>query len=274
MNNIIRIKVKKKDFNNFSNLKKIISNKLKKKPVLIVQLGSKLHNKKIISFIKSLSVTLGDLVPQNNLGKKYIYVFDRKKNTNKFSKQRYHQTRDGGYIHTDNVNIKERWDFMVLGCVSKGMAGGETILIFANELYKELKKFPNVVRELKKNFFWYKKGFSNEIFKRPILTLEKDKVEFRYLRSYLEEAYDLKKIRMSSKQIQSLNLLDSLLGLSKLQKRVTLEKGDILIGKDSEFLHGRTEFVDSDNAISIFSKNKKLKIPYRRTLVRAWIRKN
>ncbi len=274
MNNIISINVKKKDFSNFANLKKKISNKLKKKPVLIVRLGRRLQNKKIISFIKSLSATLGDLVPQNNLGKKYIYVFDRKKNRNKLSKQRYHQTRDGGYIHTDNVNIKERWDFMVLGCISKGMAGGETILIFANELYKELKKFPKVLRELKKNFLWYKKGFSKETFKLPILTLEKGKAEFRYLRSYLEEAYELKKIKMSSKQIQSLNLLDSLLSLSRLQKRVTLEKGDILIGKDSEFLHGRTEFVDNDNAISIFSKNKKFNRPYRRTLVRAWIRKN
>ena len=55
---------------------------------------------------------------------------------------------------------------MLLGCVSKGMVGGETILIYARDLYRELKKFPNVVDQLRKDFYWYKKGFSNEIFKR------------------------------------------------------------------------------------------------------------
>lgn len=258
---------------NLERVKKLILKRLNKDPVVILRLNKNLENKKIISYIKSLSKIMGQLVPQNKLGKKYVYVFDRKRNSKQFSKQRYHQTRDGGYIHTDNVNIKEKWDYMLLGCVSKGMVGGETILIYARDLYRELKKFPNVVDQLRKDFYWYKKGFSNEIFKRPILTVHNGKAEFRYLRSYLEEAYEIKKINFTNKQIFSLNVLDSLLSLKKLQKRLTLEKGDILIGKDSEFLHGRTEFVDNEKAISVFKKNKNHKAPFKRTLVRTWIRK-
>ena len=30
---------------------------------------------------------------------------------------RYHQTREGGSIHTDNVNVSSRWKYMILSCL-------------------------------------------------------------------------------------------------------------------------------------------------------------
>ena len=32
------------------------------------------------------------------------------------SGDRYHQTREGGSIHTDNVNLKDKLDFLLLSC--------------------------------------------------------------------------------------------------------------------------------------------------------------
>ena len=53
---------------------------------------------------------------------------------------RYHQTREGGSIHTDNVNVSSRWKYMILS-LAEGQVGGETILVNAKNVYKKLKKF-------------------------------------------------------------------------------------------------------------------------------------
>ena len=253
----------------FDRIKKKIENKLNNEPVVILKLGKSKKIKSLENFIKKLSFQIGDLIPQNSQNKKFIFVYDRASKKNKLP--RYHQTRDGGYIHTDNVNIKTNWDYMVLGCLSKGMVGGETILVYAKDVYKQLLNFPDALKELQKKFFWYKKGFSKEIFKKPIIEIFNDKVHFRYLRSYLEEAYDLKKTKMTKKQLFALDTLDSILNQSNVQKRLTLDKGDVLIGKDSEFLHGRTELTDYPNAIPFFKKNSNK--PIKRTLIRVWIKK-
>ena len=56
---------------------------------------------------------------------------------------------------------------MVLGCLSKGMVGGETILVYAKDVYKQLLNFPDALGITKK-FFGIKR-FSKEIFKNLLL---------------------------------------------------------------------------------------------------------
>ena len=41
---------------------------------------------------------------------------------------RYHQTREGGSLHTDNVNAPAPWEFLVFGCVEPALIGGESVL--------------------------------------------------------------------------------------------------------------------------------------------------
>jgi hypothetical protein len=53
---------------------------------------------------------------------------------------RYHQTREGGSIHTDNVNIPSSLGLFMFGCLSNAKAGGETILVDSKQIHKELSK--------------------------------------------------------------------------------------------------------------------------------------
>ena len=89
-----------------------------------------------------------------------VYDRDRELSINKGG--RYHQTREGGSIHTDNVNVSLKWDYMILSCLSSGLVGGETILVNAKDVYNQLNKKFNLSKKiLQKNYYWEKRGVAN-----------------------------------------------------------------------------------------------------------------
>ena len=83
----------------------------------------------------SASKILGRLIIQNKEGNKLVVVYDRNRKFSIDKGARYHQTREGGSIHTDNVNVSLKWDYMILSCLSPGLVGGETILVSAKDNY-------------------------------------------------------------------------------------------------------------------------------------------
>jgi hypothetical protein len=228
-------------------------------------------------FIKNLSEFMasyiGNMLSQNSNKDKLIEVFDRDRKFSMNKGSRYHQTREGGSIHTDNVNIETKWDYLMFSCLSKAQAGGETILVDAEIINKELSLYyPEAKKVLMKNFYWEKRGVANELYRAPILTFDKNnKPNFRYLRPYLESAHVKAKKRLTSKQLYSLDVLDALLETSKFQFRYKMQKGDILFNLDSKVLHGRTSFSDFLNALPL-SKVKKNENNLKRTMIRVWIK--
>jgi hypothetical protein len=60
---------------------------------------------------------LGETPEQNAEGIRAIQVYNRDDKKRMKDGQRYHQSREGGSIHTDNVNIPELWDYMALTCL-------------------------------------------------------------------------------------------------------------------------------------------------------------
>lgn len=60
---------------------------------------------------------LGETPVQNAEGIRAIQVYNRDNQKRMKDGQRYHQSREGGSIHTDNVNIPELWDYMALTCL-------------------------------------------------------------------------------------------------------------------------------------------------------------
>ena len=227
----------------------------------------------IIDVTKAVSLILGKKIVQNEKGDKLVYVFDRDRNLSINSGGRYHQTREGGSIHTDNVNLKLKWDYLILSCVSKAEIGGETILVNGKEIYKILKrKFKLALSILQKNFYWEKRGISESFYKSPIIEFNKKKEPtFRYLRPYMISAHEKVKKPLSPLQLYSLDVLDSLLEAPENQVRFNLSPGDILLTIDNQVLHGRTSFSDFYNSEEIF-KNKKTLAPLKRTMIRAWIK--
>ena len=86
-----------------------------------------------------LGQLFGELLVQNEAGDKVIAVYDRDRYASMFQGARYHQTREGGSIHTDNVNIPTPWDYLILTCLAPAYVGAKmskerlTFVIISND---------------------------------------------------------------------------------------------------------------------------------------------
>ena len=213
--------------------------------------------------VSQLAAIFGNLMVQNDLGHTVIEVFDRDIGTIEDG-VRYHQTRQGGDIHTDSVNRPEPIRYLMLACAAPAPIGGETILIRAQDLYSKLLAFPNIIEVLQQDYYFEGRGMSQEyaLFKIPVLKIGADGPRFRYLRSYIASAHKNAGKPLSAKQIEAFDVLDALLETSSLQIRISLVKGDVLFIDDTAVFHGRTSFVDGKTEI---------KYADRRHMLRYWI---
>ena len=261
----------------FVSLIKQCKNKIKQKSVKGIIISFTNKKFKINPFLMSVltetvSKILGSLINQNDNNDKLIYVYDRDRNFSMHKGSRYHQTREGGSIHTDNVNVKKKWDYMILSCLCSPEVGGENIFVNADLVYSKLKKFPIALNTLKKDFLWEKRGISKSFYRAPVLSFKDNVPEFRYLRPYMISAYERKKIPMTKKQLYSLDTLDAILEDSQNQVRKKMNPGDLLLVKDAQFFHGRTSFSDFLEARDIFNSKLKDNSYFKRTMLRAWIK--
>lgn len=219
--------------------------------------------------------SLGKLLVQNEQGDKVISVYDRDRLNSMWKGARYHQTREGGSIHTDNVNVPEIWDLLYLSCISPALVGGENILVDGIKIHQALKEsFPRALNVLEESFFWEMRGVSDSLYQAPIITYNKSgQPLFRHLRPYMESAHEKAQVPLSPDQLYAIDVLDALTGSSEFQLRYRMKKGDVLITRDAQVLHGRCSFSDDLEAVSfdqfIEGKGQKMK----RTMERLWIEK-
>lgn len=218
---------------------------------------------------------LGEALVQNEAGEKSILVYDRDRTNSMTKGARYHQTREGGTIHTDNVNVPYIWEYLVLGCISPAMAGGENILVNAINVHKILKeKFPDVLSILEKNFIWEQRGVADATYEAPIITYnKKGEPIFRHLRPYMESAHKKLDRPLTDEQAYAIDTLDAILEHSDNQYRHTFSAGEVLLTYDAQVLHGRTPFSDAFNAVTITEWTKDHMKPLKRTMDRLWIMK-
>lgn len=170
----------------------------------------------------------------------------KKKNKKIKSLLRYHQTNQGGSIHSDGPQLNIPPKYLVMSCQNNAANGGSSIIANARKIYEFLKKKDKkIFKELTKKFYFERRGynFSKEnIFKKPIFYKKGKKFIFRYLRDYIIKAYELKKISLSTKQEKALNILDNLLNDKKFSTKFKLNKGDLIILNNHILAHGRTAF--------------------------------
>jgi hypothetical protein len=198
----------------------------------------------------------GELLIQNEQGDKVISVYDRDRLGSMYQGARYHQTREGGSIHTDNVNVPEPWDYLYMSCVSPALAGGENILVDGLRVHQELKaSYANALKELESPFVWEMRGVADELYRAPIVT-------------YNKEGEPLK-----DEQLYASDVLDALTNSSEYQVRYRMKKADILLTKDAQVLHGRTCFSDAIEAVSLEDYEKGKGKTLKRTMERLWVRK-
>ena len=233
---------------------------------------------KDLASFKSLVWTFGSLLGapmiQNHLGHKVIEVYDRGSRRIEEG-ARYHQTRQGAYVHNDGVSDPLPIDYLILACGQKALLGGESILIDASAVYAEFMAFPDILEELKCDFYFESRGMSEEeqLFKAPILSFSDEGIPLiRYFRVYIESAHLKAGVPLTSAQTQALNFLDTALDQSSVQYRVLLEPGQMLISADNKFLHTRTHFIDTNAARENIDDAEPLS-GLNRYMLRMWLRK-
>lgn len=224
----------------------------------------------IMSWI--IANVLGELYKQNENGDLLYLVTDRGGRMEKGA--RYSQTRQGGSYHTDGVNQKIPYEYLVFYTVAAAEIGGESIMISGATIYNYLLKYsPRALEIISQDFEWEFKGLkANEFYKEPIIKLHNGEVQWRYLRNYIEEAALKRNIEFSKEIIWAMDVLDDAMDLSAHQFRYTLQPGETLLTRDTQIFHGRTCFSDDPNAIMIddYLKDTTATAPIRRSHLRYW----
>jgi alpha-ketoglutarate-dependent taurine dioxygenase len=243
------------------------------RPFIDLHIKYTIQEKRIISWL--IGNLLGEPLVQNEAGDKVICVYDRDRTNSMAKGARYHQTREGGTIHTDNVNVPFHWEYMVLTCISPAMIGGENILVNAIDVHRILKeKYPDVLRTLEQSFIWEQRGIADATYEAPIITYtEKGEPLFRHLRPYMESAHQKTGKLLTDEQILALDTLDAIAEHSDNQYRHTFTAGEILLTYDSQVLHGRTRFSDALDAVTIHDWTNNQTKPLKRTMDRLWAKK-
>jgi hypothetical protein len=188
---------------------------------------------------------LGEPLVQNSEGDRVVSVWARPGGKRVIDGARYHQTREGGGPHTDNVSIPDAWEYLVFSCIRPALIGGESILLSALAVHRALEAVPRALDLLRQPFWWEYRGISSGLFQAPVITYDEfGEPRFRHLRKYLESAHQRAGAPLSSEQVWALDTLEAILELTALQFRTRLEQGEILVTHDSQVLHARTFFSD------------------------------
>jgi alpha-ketoglutarate-dependent taurine dioxygenase len=234
--------------------------------------GGAAQQRQIVPWI--VAHCLGELLVQDSDGNRLIHVFDRDRQRRMRDGARYHQTREGGSLHTDNVNAPDPWEFLVFGCVEPALIGGESVLAHADLIHRRLEKsIPAALEILRQPFHWEYRGISDALYQAPIITYDDaSRPHFRYLRPYLESAHQKAGEPLTEQQNWALDVLDSVMELSEVQLRLTLQAGDVLITHDSRILHGRTSFADHLESTTVAESELFPHLKVRRSFERAWVK--
>ena len=223
-----------------------------------------------------LTLFLGDPLVQSDKGDRIVHVFDRDRTKRMEDGARYHQTRQGGSLHTDNVNAPDPWEYLVFACLQPALVGGQSILVNGYGVLDYLREHvPAALDVLAEPFWWEYRGIADKLYRAPIIAFDSQgNPFFRYLRIYMESAHRKACQPLSDVQMWALDVLDAVLELSELQLRLHLAGGETLITFDSQMLHGRTTFADHFDAVSVDQADAHFDSrPARRTFDRTWVRK-
>ena len=225
--------------------------------------------------VRLMGEALGELLIQNEQGDRVIVVYDRDRTGSMHRGARYHQTREGGSIHTDNVNIPQPWDFLLLACLAPAEVGGENILVDGIAVHRFMQAHhPKSLKILEGDFYWEMRGVADSLYQAPIISYNQNgEPLFRHLRPYMESAHRKAGRTFTAEQLYAIDLLDAVLNSSEFQTRYRMRSGEILLTVDAQVLHGRTCYSDALDAVTLEEFRAGKGSVLKRTMERLWIRK-
>jgi len=233
------------------------SNELENGRGFVVLRGLPVHrynDDEVNSIYYGLGLNLGQPVSQNFNGDMIGTVMNvgdlEDKNT------RVYQTNLYLPYHTDPSDV------VGLLCVRKAKNGGLSSLVSVPAVYNILlSEYPEYVGLFYKQWYYAHLG---EDLPSPtsLFAIHDGKLNFRYLRQYIELGHDLREHPLSPVEIEALDILDSIIIRPELRIDMMLQSGDIQFANNHLILHSRTSFEDSPN------------LDERRKLLRLWLKMN
>ena len=151
-------------------------------------------------------------------------------------------------------------DVVGLLCVRKAKSGGLSSLVSVASVYNILlAEFPEYLGLFYKQWFYAHLG---EDLPSPtaLFAMHKGKLNFRYLRQYIELGHSVRNQPLSLVEREALDILDSIIQRPELRVDMMLEPGDIQLANNHLVLHSRTSFEDYPE------------LDRRRKLLRLWLK--
>jgi alpha-ketoglutarate-dependent taurine dioxygenase len=205
---------------------------------------------------------LGEPLPQNEKGDRYVYVVDEGQRLS--AGGRYHQSNEGGELHTDSPQYEQPPEVISLVCVQPAMEGGESKLASAYAVHNSLlRDHPSRLPLLYEAFHFLRKPTTNTTV-APIFTYDGKHLGCRYLGEYVRSGYAMQGETLAvTPKGEALAALDAALSRADAVVELSLAAGDVLVLDNQRILHGRSSFRDDPDHV----------YP-RREMGRLWLRTN
>ena len=151
-------------------------------------------------------------------------------------------------------------DVVGLLCIRKAKQGGLSSLVSVPSVYNSLlEHYPEYLGLFYKQWFYAHLG-EDLPSATSLFAMHEGKLNFRYLRQYIELGHELRDAPLSQVEIEALDVLDSIIKQPDLRLDMMLEPGDIQLANNHLVLHSRTSFEDHEAPAQ------------RRKLLRLWLK--
>jgi alpha-ketoglutarate-dependent taurine dioxygenase len=203
------------------------------------------------------------------LNDRYGYLFDVKDQGLDYTKQAVpvSKTRASTGFHTDSTAREYLPDIVGLLCIDPGYRGGESLVANAADLYDFIRSVePRFIELLSQPLYRdvITPGTVNDVEailknRFPIFSLTGEGLTCRYMRFWIETAYQKTREEMPDGLMDAMDLIDRYLNDPENQLVFQLGRGDIFYVNNRFLCHSRTAFEDAPEHGKI------------RLLVRTWV---
>ena len=191
----------------------------------------------------ALSVQMGTPQPQDKAGRLLHDVTNTGQKVATAGEVRGFQTDDELTFHNDGGDA-----FMLL-CLRTAQSGGVSKLVSVTTIFNEiLKTRPDLIEVLQQPFHFDTREqhpLGLKIQSIPVMNVHDGKVSALYKRRYIETAQRFDDVpKLSSAQIEALELFESLCCDPDVQLSFSMQPGDVQVGNNYGILHSRTRYQD------------------------------
>jgi hypothetical protein len=167
-------------------------------------------------------------------------------------------TNEGLGFHTDGS------DLLMLMCIRQAMVGGNSVVSSSARTVKEIaRRYPELLPALFEDYFPFDRQMEiaegdTSYYLSRLCTIVDGKITTRYVRSLMDGAlYRGDCPPLTERQLRLMDVFDEISNEGGVE--VGFGSGDMVIANNYSVMHGRSEFIDSDDETQ------------RRLLVRLWL---